>query len=366
MRRLKVKKVGIRRFKLNIVEPPLKKIDYVIFFIVAVMCFGLFQIEGNTFVSFMLNQFLPFIIYLFCGWLVYKNADALGMGSGKAKICAYAYLTMPIGFYSQFILWQAADVFTVAFVLLGFYFWIKDRDILFIAFFGIAVVFNALAMLIFVPLLFLKEKNILRIIVSLFIAAIPGAAMALIHSVNESSVAYMDGFLGTGYDTVGIMTGMTDVSLAVLLCVVVAAYAYFKNITLKEERIKWALYLLGLIMFAVFGLGRWEPEWLLVMAPFMTLGAFVHSDTKVFVALELVLMLCLDGIFVLDDINIVLSVYVVVLLIMAVFKHPMYSPSGFRGDVKKDTVSCIRIRFIGGVSILIVPAVINLIRGILS
>jgi hypothetical protein len=331
------------------------------------LCFVLFQIEGNTFGSFMLNQFLPFIMYLCCGFLVYKNADALGMGSGKAKICAYAYLTMPIGFYSQFILLQAADVFTAAFVLLGFYCWLKDKNLLFVVFFGVAFMFNALAMLIFVPLLFLKEKNVWRIALSLFIMFIPVIIKSIVVKlINQPVMAYTDGFLGTGYDTVGIMTGMTDISLAVLLCVIVVAFSYFKNITLNEERVKWALYLLGLMMFAVFGLGRWEPEWLLVMAPFMTMGAFVHSDTKFFVLLELVLMLCLEGLFMLDDINIVLSIYVVVLLVMAVFKHPAYSPGSFRNTVNKETVNCIRIRFFGSIAVFIVPAVIALIKDIVS
>lgn len=369
MRSLKVniKKVDIKRFKLNIVEPPLKKLDYVIFFIVAVVCIVLFQLEGNTLGAFMLNWFLPFIMYLCCARLVYKCAEAIGMGSGKAKLCAYAYLTMPIGFYSQFILFQAADVFTVAFVLLGFYCWLKDKDLMFVVFFGIAAaIFNVLALLIFVILLLLKEKNVWRILAGLLMPLALLAIKALIHQIRQPAAEYMAGFLGTGYDTAGIMTGMTDVSLAVLLCIVVVAFAYFKNITLKEERIKWALYFIGLIMFAVFGLGRWEPEWLLVMAPFMTMGAFIHSDTKAFIALELVLMLCLEGIFVLNDINIVLSVYVVVLLIIAVFKHPKYSPGGFGTKVDKDTVNCIRIRFIGGVSVLIIPAVINLIKGFMS
>ncbi len=364
--KVKIKKGEAKRFKLDIVEPPLKKIDYVVFFAVVIICFVLFQIEGITLRTFIWDLFLPFIIYLACGLLVYKTANELGMGSGKAKICAYAYLTMPIGFYSQFILWQVADVFTVAFVLLGFYFWLKGKDLLFVLFFGMTGMFNSLAMLIFVPLLLLKEKNIWRIIGSLFVSILPVLIKAIVYLINNQAETYAKGFLGTGYEAVGIMTGMTDISVAVLLCIIVAAYAYFKNITLKEERIKWAIYLVGLMMFAVFGLGRWEPEWLLVIAPFMTLGAFIHSDTKFFIALELALMLCLEGIFVLEDINIVLSIYVVILLIMAVFKHPMYSPGGFKHAVGKDTMGFIRVRFIGGVAVSVVPAVISLVKDILS
>lgn len=363
--KVKTKKGAVKRFKLDMVEPPLKKTDYVVFFAVAIVCFVLFQIEDITLKKFIWDLFLPFVVYLICGLLVYKTADELGMGSGKAKICAYAYLTMPIGFYSQFILWQVADIFTVAFVLLGFYFWLKGKDLLFVLLFGMTGIFNSLAILIFVPLLFLKEKNIWRIFGSLFISVLPTLIKAIVYLINNRAETYTRGFLGTGYEAAGIMTGMTDISVAVLLCIIVAAYAYFKNITLKEERVKWAVYLIGLMMFAVFGLGRWEPEWLLVMAPFMTLGAFIHSDTKFFIALELALMLCLEGIFVLEDINIVLSVYVVLLLIMAVFKHPTYSPGGFKHAVDKDTMSFIRVRFIGGVSVSVVPAAISLVKDIL-
>ncbi len=364
--KVKTKKGEVKRFKLDIVEPPLKKTDYVVFFAVAIICFVLFQIEGITLRAFMWDLFLPFAVYLACGLIVYKIADEIGMGSGKAKICAYAYLTMPIGFYSQFILWQVADVFTVAFVLLGFYCWLKGKDLLFVLFFGLTGIFNSLAILIFIPLLFLKEKNIWRILGSLFISVLPALIRSVIYLINNPAETYESGFLGTGYEAVGIMTGMTDISVAVLLCIIVAAYAYFKNITLKEERIKWAIYFIGLMMFAVFGLGRWEPEWLLIIAPFMTIGAFIHSDTKFFIALELALMLCLEGIFVLEDINIVLSIYVVLLLIMAVFKHPGYSPGGFKHAVGKDTMGFIRLRFIGGVAVSVVPAVVSLVKDILS
>ena len=79
-----------------------------------------------TFPVVMWYKLLPTIFYLVSGYLIYKIALVIGMGNLKAKLCGYAFLTMQIGFFSQFIFGQY-DSFTVFFMLLGLlYYYRKD------------------------------------------------------------------------------------------------------------------------------------------------------------------------------------------------------------------------------------------------
>lgn len=73
---------------------------------------------------------LPVLFYLFSGYLIYDLALLLEMGPRKAKICAYVFLTAPIGFFSQFLFGQY-DILTVFFMLLGMRAWLKRQNVRF-------------------------------------------------------------------------------------------------------------------------------------------------------------------------------------------------------------------------------------------
>lgn len=438
----------------GIIEPPLKVIDYILFIMLAAGCFftfqnsdlvhtaassygylnghildfydynGLFrlydsylpstyivfalwnlplylcgfrnlpQTDSITFPLLMWNKLLPCMLYIVCGRLVYRIAEEIGMGKGKSKLCAYAFLTMPIGFFSQFIFGQY-DVFTLFFVLLGFWFWLKDKDRLFILSFAVAITFKYFAFVIFIPLLLLKQKNIFKAVLEIAASVVPALLEAAIYVSNDVFREYVFGFSATEYVySAGIATGMSSVSIVVLVCGIVAAYAWFKNVSLREERIKWALYLIGFMLFAIFGLSMWHPQWLLLMVPFLTLGAFIHNDTKIFIILELLLtvffvlftvnafadvadeiLLCrgifapyvenglkskitMSDILIYKDTNMCLSFFTAILLIMAAFKHPKDCLHDFKTAPADGTMGWIRTRFLAGLAVFLVPAAI--------
>ncbi|MBE5949658.1 MAG: DUF2029 domain-containing protein [Lachnospiraceae bacterium] len=441
-----------KNFKLNSSSPLPEKIDYILFFVIAVGCFFSFQnsdivhtvsssvgcLNGHwldfydynaqfelydsympstyilfaiwnipcymlgildlpvtddiTFGILMWNKLLPCIIYMLSGQLVCKIGKEVGMGDSKSKLCAYAFLTSPIGFFSQFIFGQY-DVFTLFFVLSGFYFWLKDKETLFILCFGVSFTFKYFALLVFVPLLLLKNKNILKILVSLALSFIPFAIEVIVYFRSVIFREYVFGFQPTGYVNItGINTGIGIVSVVVLFCGIIAAYAYFVTVESKDESVKWSIYIIGLMMFAVFGIGRWHPQWLLLMVPFLVFGAFIHSDTKIFMVLDLLLMLffvifivnefsgaadeillergvfgkyiryesSLREILFFGNKDLALSFYVVLLLIMVLFKHPRYLSEDVKKNIDKEGMWFIRGRFVLGVAFFIVPAIVFL------
>lgn len=361
----------------------LNLIDYIIFAIMAIGCFLFFQ-EAN------IKSIGLGVIFFACAIAVYMIAEAIGMGKPKARLCTYAFITMPIAFYCQFILGQS-EVLMLLFVLLGFYFWIKENEKFFLLFFAIAFLLGAKAFPVFMILLLLRRKELWRIIVNVVLFLIPALVKL---AINLTDAEFRGGleFLDLGIAGSAIELGGYDVNLTIFIAVIIIGYAYIQTADSKEIRVKWAVYLIGLMMFALFGMGGWEPQYLMLMLPFLTIGAFMHKDTKIFMALDMLLMLFfvlyvvnefagsadallfLNGIkgsefdefsfaglfmkdmLILQDKGMILSFFSVLVLAIVIFKHPKYQLADMRSEVNKGTVGFMRARFIVGILIFLAPA----------
>lgn len=357
--------------------------------------FGIIKVPTQVVSIFVIMWYklLPVGIYMVTGYLVYRIALEIGMGSRKAKLCTYAYLTMPIGFFSQFIFGQY-DVFTLFFMLLGYYYYLKGRDRYFILFFALAIPYKYFALLIFIPLLLLKEKNVWRILRNVVLAAIPYALEFLIYGRSEVFRDYVLGFGVTDYAfAAGLFTGGMTLKYLVLAWILVAAWAYFQRPDQKNEIIKWSLYLTGMVGLCIFGLSQWHPQWLLLIIPFFVLSAFIHKDTGIFMIIDLLWMvffvlytvnywngrvdenLLNYGVFgplvgsgvsykttirdmlLIRDMDLLNTGFTFLLMVSAVFKHPRFCLDDFRKSADH-CMAFIRVRFIGGLSVFLVPAMI--------
>lgn len=344
------------------------------------------------FKAIMWFKLCPTLFYMACGYLTYKIAMEMGMESKKSKLCAYAFLTAPVGFFSQFIFGQY-DSFTLFFILLGIYYWLKNKDYKFVLFFGIGITFKYFALLIFLPLLLLKEKDIKKIIKQLVLVAIPYVAETLLYS-GQSTYHNVTEFDKTQYVfAVGFDTGFFKISLVVLVFGFVCAWAYFTKTDTKDDLIRWMLYLCCIVIFAIFGLSMFHPQWLLLGVPFWVLSASIHKDAKIFFILDIYLKLfmCIftvnqwtnwvdqylftygyfgrfvvgrlgaylnmSNLYKITDKNLVMSLFSAITLVMAVFKHPKYLVKDMKESIDH-TIWWLRARFVLGVSIFVVPAVI--------
>lgn len=376
--------------------------SYILFAIwnIPLKLFGMLPVPSMDvpYVALMWYKALPSLFYVISAFLIYKIAMELGFGSKKAKICAFVFLGTPIGFFSQFIFGQY-DIFTVFFMLLGIYFYFKHfREpklknlLLFILFFGISFTFKYFSLLIFIPLLLLREKRIWRILWNLALVAIPYALELLIY---YPSSAFQDGVLGfgaTGYIfNASIDTGFQHISLIVILWLAICAWAYFKDLDTKEDYARWFLYFANLIMFLVFGLSMWHPQWLLMAVPFWVMGACINKKFHIFMAVDILLMLVfvmftvnfwvkhvdqnlfifgifqnivpetlgrkvmMKDIFIIQNRDMLMSAFSGILLAIGLFKHPKFTQADFTESLDKH-MALIRTRMILGVSIFVIPA----------
>jgi len=350
--------------------------------------------DTSPFIAIMWYKLLPTLFYLGSGILVYKIAKEIGMGNGKSKICMYAFLTAPIGFFSQFMFGQY-DSFTVFFILLGLLYYYRKNHKLFVLCFAFAIPFKLWPLLFFIPLLLLREKNIWKIIGNMVLVAIPYALEFIIYYGNEVFRECVIGFAPTGYiSSAGIDAGGgVTISYMILLWGFVCAYAYFKEPEDERDNIKWSLYLCCLVLIALFALMQWHPQWLLLAMPFFVITAFINKNTKLFLILDMVMMLffsvyvvntwpshvdqelfawgifgdyiykyigsklMMRDIYMITDRTFLYTVFTVLFVISAILKHPKLCTEDFNEDAGK-LIGIIRARFLVGIAIFVIPAVI--------
>lgn len=339
-------------------------------------------------------KLMPCLLYLYSAYILFKIAKEMGMGSNKSKMCAYGFLTTPIAFFSQFIFGQY-DILTVFFMLLGLLYYVRKDMKRFVTFFAIAITFKYFALLFFVPLLLLREKKYLKILLCMIGVALP---IALETAVYYSSAAFRVGvleFSATNYVTVvGFeIFNATSLSLVVLFFIAVCAWAYFTEPESDLRENQWAMFFLNGVIFISFGLSMWHPQWLLMAMPFLVLSTFAHKKPDVFLLLDIAMMLaytmfvsgtwpnhvdqnlmryglfgdlCINigyvfpmrRIFHITYAPMLYSALSAAFLANAVFKHPKFMLEDFSQSVKKHW-NLVRVRFVLGIAIFVVPALIS-------
>lgn len=353
-------------------------------------------------IAILWAKLLPCIIYVLSALVIYNICMAVGMGSKKSKLCTYAALTTPVAFYAQFIFGQY-DIFMTVCVLMGVYCYLKRKDLYFVLWFGAAMTFKYSALLIFVPLLLYRCKNIWKILAAIVVMLVPFAIEYLLYRSSPTFSAYVFG-LGqgagdnpTGYIlNAGYFTGFElsaikyNVSFAVIAFGLICAWAYFNRAADDRCFAINTFYLSCLVFFVLFGLAKWHPQWLLFAVPFWVISSFMTRDTKIYMVLDLIFMavyiifnvqmvpnnvdqamfnngilssivggnigteLMMKDIIGKLDPELCLSVLTMMMLVYAVFKHEKYCSLQLSADV--DCMGWIRARFVGGAAIFIIPA----------
>lgn len=342
----------------------------------------------------MWYKLLPVLFFLACAYLIYLIAIEIGMGVRKAKICMFAFLTMPIAFYSQFIFSQY-DSFTVFFVLLGLYYYFRNAPAdrwRFCLCFGVATTFKYFSALIFFALLLLDEKNVFRIIKNAIVMVLPLILELAIFWQSESFHRSVFGFSAVGYTSQGdFSTIIGSVSFFKIACCFIVAWPYFVYPKGKDERIKWALYFCCGVCFAIFGFITWHPQWWIFAAPFWVLSSFINKHLEKFLWLDIAFIVIfypfvlnaweggIDEVIIgngiwqflfqnefhahrmgdylgIVDQNTLYSALFVLLLIFFVFKHPKYSLDDFTQEDGSNYIWLLRLRVLVAALLFIVPA----------
>lgn len=243
-------------------------------------------------IFFLWNKLLPILFYFASGLYVYKIGILLKMSKTRSKYMCFAFLSAPIALFSQFIFGQY-DSFTLFFVLLGVYSFMKEDRLKFLLFFGIAATFKYTSLFIFFPLLFLQYKKIGDIIKNSIIMLIP----FLLELVVYGSSLFHGGPQGFATSKLDYITGTSisspyfTIQITLFLFVILCAFAYFYEIPKKEESKYCVFFYCNCAIFLMFGMSMWHPQWMLLAIPFWTISTFMHKKCDIFLWIDLLMML---------------------------------------------------------------------------
>lgn len=344
--------------------------------------------------AYMWMKGLPVLCFLCSGLLMYRCMVLMGFKQGQARLGGFAFITTPIAMFGVFCMGQY-DSLTLVFIMLGLYFYLKEKPVPFALFFGVAITCKYFAFLIFLPMLLLREKKVMRIIWQGILAVLPlGLSFATYYGApgfgsvtNFSAVNYIF--------TTSLDTGFASLSLVLILWATLCAWAFFTEPKDRVEGYKWMVFFESLVIFLCFGLSMWHPQWLVLATPFLLMGTMMHKRRDVFWLLDLVMMVvfvslvvngwpnnldqalyCLGvlGPLVRSRVNAGLMMWEIVgrlrgspafsmltalFLINALFKHPRYLRERL-DDNQPAYLGIARLRFLAGWAIYLVPMLICL------
>ncbi len=228
------------------------------------------------------------ILYFATARLMYKIGRAKGMSMKNANWLAFLFITNPIAVYSQFIFGQY-DIITTFFMTLGLYYYLKDNNKGFVASFAVALTCKYFALLIFIPMLLMKEKKIWAImksmigLVSLFIIEV------LIYYPSEDFRESVFGFSAAGYAMfTGYETTYAYASIIPIIWIVVCGICYFWDFE-NDEKEDWLFFFINVVLFLTFGLSFWHPQWLLLGVPFWTITLAKHKKQDMYILLDVIM-----------------------------------------------------------------------------
>ena len=118
--------------------------------------------ETSDMWTMMYGKSIYFVALAVTAFIIYKICIELGNDKIQAKWGSFLFLSSATVFAHIGVAGQL-DVLGFPFTLLGIYYFIKKSNWKFLLFFGIAVTFKQFPLFIFLPLLLLCEKNILKI-----------------------------------------------------------------------------------------------------------------------------------------------------------------------------------------------------------
>lgn len=348
-------------------------------------------------------KLLPSLFYAASAVVIVKIGFVLGVNKKNSILMSLFWVTTPMAFFSQFIFGQY-DILTLFFTLLGVLYFLKKNQKLFILFFAIAITFKYFPLFIFIPLLLLSEKKLQGLIMKFVAFLIPiGLEILLFWGSPE----FHRGVLGFNANqrmfTAGLkIEGNITISFFIIIWALICALAYWKDVQDNEEFNKWSIYIPMVTSSLIFSFVLYHPQWVLFATPFLAITTFLHRKSNFFIVLDLLAMFFFVGytvnafpgnvdqalfsLGVFSDINPILTVpnssffmksffppndltifysfMTAYFFVNIIFKFPFSKIASFQFNsfsITRQSWVLIRMRFIVGIMIFIIPATVSLL-----
>lgn len=240
-------------------------------------------------------KLLPVIFFFASAMVLAKISKLIADGDGGVpSSAAVIFATAPIAIFAVFIFSQY-DIIGVFFTLLGFYFYLKKDLLRFACFFSVAISFKYFALIIYVPLILMAEKNCINIVRLMLIGIFVTAAEYAIYSQSKVFQAKIFSLALTkitesSTDNAGWSFSNPKLYLAALY-LLGCCYVYFKKFNIESEWKKTAVLVPIVAYGLMFAAVRWHPQWLIIVMPFFALAYTYIKNRTLLAYLDLLGML---------------------------------------------------------------------------
>jgi len=277
--------------------------DIIVYFVFAIWNFPLWVLERffdvNIFTSlpcllWMKAILLPFL--LATASVVYKTCIELKIVENNAKWAVFIFMSSGFVLSSIFVIGQY-DIISVFLSILGLLLYIKGKNKWFVFLFAIAISFKLFALLIFIPLVLLKEKRIMKIVgyvlVSISLTAIQKFYFAF-DPAMKSGQDYSSNLVISKLFNNQLQLGLQTIYIYIFAFVGLCIFCYVKNINNQEELNKFSIYIPFASLALLFMFTPANPYWTILMTPYFPIMIFLNPKyLKINLVLDTILSSCM-------------------------------------------------------------------------
>jgi hypothetical protein len=225
-------------------------------------------------------KLLPTLFYTGSALIIYKICLQLNFDKNKAKWASFIFFIFPMAAFSQFIFGQY-DSTGVFFELLMVYYFLQKKLLKASLICMVAVTFKVFPVFIFLPLLLLNEKKILKIAGYTVIAFILYLFFNLIFLESPAFKGVFN-VMFNRLILVGINTSFGTISLFLLVIFIACIVSYLIKIENKDKLTidKYTMYIPLFVYSSFFSFVLFHPQWVLILAPYLVINIFLNKNTR--------------------------------------------------------------------------------------
>ncbi|MCM1182308.1 MAG: hypothetical protein NC337_02925 [Roseburia sp.] len=274
-------------------------IEYIIF---AIWDFPLWIIEKTAHIDVLetsagLMYAKSIVVFFFCKTLrkMKQICREIEMSETRIKRVLGLFLTSAICYVTVYSMGQY-DIIMLFFVVQGVLAYLRRDRKAFYVNFMIAIPLKLFALLVFVPLLLLNTKKLIRILLSTVIVMFPYIVTTCLYLLTDP-----DGIAvaGTGQSALlrlmianNIDLTLEPVSFFIMGMVFICMVCYIFRLPKKQEK-EWTIYIVCMIFMVLSIAMLVHPQWLMYMVPFMCIMIGMQENFEIFLIIDTVGTFCI-------------------------------------------------------------------------
>lgn len=229
---------------------------------------GVIDLSSRVIIIYEKIQLLLVILgcVLFINKIIRMIVKEESLSTAKKNEASFFFLsTTGVVFYALML--GQLEIFSVLFSLIGIYYYLKDSFKKFILFFSIATVFKMYALIIFIPLVLIRKKKLLSII----IAVMGGMGFSIVGDLlwNTIDKTYSIVKYESGLRMINSMVSTDWCGFSVFV-IAYSLICFFVYVSERKDN-TWPIFISFLTFSVMYLLVDWAPYYIVCFTPFFPL-----------------------------------------------------------------------------------------------